>query len=45
MGKLYLTLAKKDAAVNLLERLKNICPSGCDELIALQKSFNESLAE
>ena len=44
MGELYLTLANQDAAMELLERLKVICPSGCEELTALQKSYNEYIA-
>ena len=44
MGELYLTLANREAAMDLLKRLKTVCPEGCDELIALQKSYNEYIA-
>jgi len=30
--------------MDLIKRLKAICPEGCDELIALQKSYNEYIA-
>lgn len=44
MGELYLTLANQEAAMDLLKRLKALCPGGCDELTALQKSYNEYIA-
>ena len=44
MGELYLTLANQEAAMDLLKRLKTVCPEGCDELMALQKSYNEYIA-
>ena len=39
MGELYITLSKAEEAEGLLEKLKELCPSGCAELTSLAESF------
>ena len=39
MGELYITLGENIKAKELLTRLKKVCPSGCEELDALEKTY------
>jgi tetratricopeptide (TPR) repeat protein len=36
MGELYVELGQKDTAMDLLAKLRNLCPRGCSELAQLQ---------
>ena len=45
MGELYITLGENIKAKEILTRLKKVCPSGCEELDALEKTYAAKYAD
>ena len=45
MGELYITIGENIKAKELLTRLKKVCPSGCEELDALEKTYAAKYAD
>ena len=45
MGELYITLGENIKAKELLTRLKKVCPSGCEELDTLEKTYAAKYAD